>query len=471
MSKVVTRFAPSPTGSPHVGLIRTAIFAYLWAKHNNGKFLLRIEDTDRERLVAGATKEIEDSLIWLGLNYDDEKVFQSDRKEIHKKYAEDLLATGKAYKCFCTKERLEELRKGQVARKLPPGYDKHCRNLSKKEVSDLESKNTPFVIRLAMPEEGVARWVDLVRGKMTMEYSLSDDQILIKSDGWPTYHLAAVVDDHDQGVTDIIRGEEWLPSTPKHIVLYEAFGWNIPRFAHLPVIIGKSGGKKLSKRDGDTAVADYKEKGYLPEAMVNFLALLGWNPGTTEEIFTLSDLIKKFDIKRVQKSPAVFDIEKLNWLNGQYIRKMDDKKLTEIIKRDFKEESIIKLPYFDRIIAVEKTRLTKLSDLFTDTDYFSKTPKIDPKMLVFGKSTPEATKKGLEAVLHYFKVVKWERMKVEDFEAILKQIVEKENLLNGDVFWPVRVALSGREKSPSPAELLWVFGKDESEKRIKNALR
>lgn len=473
MLKVVTRFAPSPTGSPHLGSIRTAIFAYLWAKHNNGKFLLRIEDTDRERLVEGAAEEIEDSLRWLGLNYDDEKIFQSDRKEVHKKHAEDLLATEKAYKCFCTKERLEKLRKGQESKKIPPGYDKHCRNLSKKEIAEFESNKTPFVIRLAMPEEGNAEWEDLVRGKMSVEYTLSDDQILVKSDGWPTYHLASVVDDHDQGVTDVIRGEEWLPSTPKHIALYEAFRWSIPRFAHLPVIIGKSGGKKLSKRDGDTAVSDYMKNGYLPEAMVNFLALLGWNPGTTEEIFNMDELVKKFDLCRVQKSPAVFDIEKLDWLNGQYIRKTQNSKLKAQIKAISPKSPLAESPIFDRILEVEKSRLATLTDITKDTEYFGKSPKINAKMLVFGKSTKESTLKGLEATQEAFSSLSegtWQKMEIGDFEAILMKVVESEDLSNGDVFWPVRVALSGREKSPSPAELLWVFGKEEALKRIEQAI-
>jgi glutamyl-tRNA synthetase len=279
--KYITRFAPSPTGSPHIGGMRTALFAYLWAKHNKGRFLLRIEDTDRERLVPGAVEEIESAMKWLGLDFDDEIIYQSSRKEIHRKHAQKLVDEGKAYKCYCTKERLSELRATQQTNHIPTGYDKRCRNLSKEEVENLDKTKTPYVIRFAMPETGYAEWEDAVRGKMKVEYAISDDQVLIKSDGWPTYFLAAAVDDNEAGVTDIIRGEEWLPSTPKTIAIYEAFGWTVPRFAHMPVTLGKDGRKKMSKRDGDTAIWDYKSKGYLPEAIINFLVLLGWNPKTT----------------------------------------------------------------------------------------------------------------------------------------------------------------------------------------------
>lgn len=464
-----TRFAPSPTGSPHVGGMRTALFSYLWARHNGGKFFLRIEDTDRERLVEGAVEEIEEAMKWLGLDYDDEIVYQSSRREIHQKYADDLVKTGKAYKCFCTKERLEELRQKQEAAGKPTGYDQHCRNLSKEEVAALEVKKTPFVIRLAMPEKGRAEWDDAVRGKMSMDYALSDDQVLLKSTGWPTYFLASVIDDHDAGITDVIRGEEWLPSTPKNIVLYEALGWKVPRFAHMPVTVGPSG-KKLSKRDGDTAVADYRKKGYLPEALLNFLALLGWNPKTTEEFFSKKDLIKKFEITDINRAPAVFDIQKLNWMNGHYIRNTSTDELAKNIKELYPAAPILKADNFDRILEVEKSRLATLADIQENTAFYLKTPALDKKLLVFSKSSSEATKKGLEASLSALSGANWNKLNVEDFNKLLSDIVAKNNLTNGDVFWPIRYTLSGLEKSASPTELLWVLGKDESIQRLKKAI-
>jgi glutamyl-tRNA synthetase len=468
MPKVVTRYAPSPTGNPHVGNIRTAIFAYLWARHNDGKFLLRIEDTDRERLVPESVKSIEESLHWLGLEYDDEKIFQSERKDIHLKFAEQLLSEGKAYKCYCSKDRLDELRQSQVEQKMPPGYDGHCRELSKEDVAKHEQNNDPYVIRFKMPKRGKAVWQDNIRDKMEIDFSVSDDPIIIKSDGWPTYHLASVVDDHESGVTDVIRGEEWISSTPKHLALYEALGWEAPVFSHMPHINGPDG-SKLSKRHGDTAILDYREKGYLPEAMLNFLVLLGWNDGTENEYFSKEDLIKAFDIKRIGKSPSVFDIKKLDWMNGHYIRNLTTEELNNRITSLLPNNRIVNLPDFDRILEVEKSRLTTLGDITNETDYYVNLPKYSPELLIFKKSTKETTLKGLKAALLYIDVEKWPE-KVEALNEALAGVAQKEELTNGDVFWPVRVALSGKEKSPSPAELLWVLGKEESVKRINTAV-
>lgn len=464
----ITRYAPSPTGNPHVGNIRTAIFAYLWAKHNKGKFLLRIEDTDRERLVPESVKSIEESLEWLGLKYDDEKIFQSDRKDVHQKYAQQLIDEGKAYKCYCSKERLEKLREEQAKKKLPPGYDGLCRDLSAEDITEHETAGDNYVIRFKMPRDGKSKWNDGIRGKMEIDFSVSNDPIIIKADGWPTYHLASVIDDHEQEISDVIRGEEWISSTPVHLALYEAFGWDAPSFAHMPHINGPDG-SKLSKRHGDTAILDYREKGYLPEAMLNFLTLLGWNDGTENEFFDLNELIKKFDIARIGKSPSVFDIEKLNWMNGHYIRNLTTEKLNNKIASLLPNSEITKLKNFDRILEVEKTRLVTLCDITKDTDFYIKTPKYNPSLLVFKKSTREATQKALQATLHYFDLVKWPET-VDDINKELAKIVEKEGLTNGDLFWPIRVALSGAEKSASPAELLWVFGRAESIGRIKTAI-
>lgn len=468
MSKVVTRFAPSPTGKLHLGNIRTAVFAYLWAKHNNGKFLLRIEDTDRERFVPESIEYIENALNWLGLNYDGKKIYQSDRKEIHKEYAEKLVEEGKAYKCFCSKERLSKLRAEQEKQKVPPGYDGKCRNLSAEEVGKLEKENKNYVIRFAMPKEGKAVWEDAIRGKIEIEYSVSDDQVILKADGFPTYHLASIIDDNEAGVTDVIRGEEWISSTPKHLAIHEALGFKPPRYAHMPLIVGPDK-KKLSKRHGDTAVMDYMEKGYLPETVLNFLALLGWNDGTEKELFSHKELLKSFEIERVVKAPAVFDIDKLNWLNGQYIRTSQIANLKKQIANLYPAADIIKLENFDRILEVEKNRLITLEDITKDTDYFIKLKKYNPKLLVFKKSNKSDTKKGLTNALSHIVNARWQD-NVEALNRILIEVVSESGLSNGDVFWPIRVALSGREKSPSPAELLWVLGQEESVKRIKKAI-
>lgn len=466
MKKTITRFAPSPTGKPHVGNIRTAIFAYLWARHNQGKFLLRIEDTDRERLDPDSQKYIEESLVWLGLDYDEDIIFQSDRREIHQDFASKLVDEERAYKCFCSKERLEKLREDQTKKKLPPGYDGLCRELTQEEVKKNEGK--PYVIRFKMPKKGKAIWNDGIHGKMAIDYKISDDLVIIKSDGWPTYHLASVIDDHEQEITDVIRGEEWISSTPKHIALYEAFNWKTPRFNHMPHINGPDG-SKLSKRHGDTAILDYKEKGYLPDAMFNFLTLLGWNDGTVQEIFNRNELINAFEIERIGRSPAVFDIKKLDWMNGQYIRQTDNSTLKTKIKSLYPEEKIVTSDNFDKVFEVEKSRLNKLSDILEKTEYYITPPKYKAELLVFKKSTRDDTLKGLTSVSASLEK-EWSDT-VDELNKLLSKTVEENSLSNGDLFWPVRVALSGEEKSASPPELLWVIGKEESLERIKHAIK
>jgi glutamyl-tRNA synthetase len=352
---------------------------------------------------------------------------------------------------------------------MAPGYDRHCRELSTSELASKDGED--YVVRLKMPADGAAQWDDLVRGNVKIEYKTQDDPIILKTDGWPTYHLANVIDDHEMSITHVIRGEEWIPSTPKHIALYTAFGWDPPKFAHLPVILGPDK-SKLSKRHGDTAILDYREKGYLAEAMVNFLVQLGWNDGTEDEIFDFPEIIKRFSLDRVQKAPAVFDIEKLNWLNGQYIRKTETGALAGALRELYPDAKILKAVNFERILEIEKSRLTTLADIQEGNDYFLAAPKDISRIIVFKKSNPEDTQKGLLATheaLAYFEVDKWNKMSVEEFEAVLRKVAETNALSNGDVFWPIRVALSGLEKSPSPAELLWALGKDESLKRIKNA--
>lgn len=471
--KYDTRFAPSPTGMLHIGGVRTALFDYLAAKSTGGNFSLRIEDTDRERFVEGAVEAIHEGMAWLGLKNDGEVVYQSNRLAVYQKYADELVAMGLAYKCFCTPERLAELKEQQEAAHKPPVYDRCCLKLNKEEVGAKEKTDEKFVIRFRIPETpAMVTWTDRVRGEVSIPIDSLEDFILIKSDGWPTYNFANVIDDHEQGFNLIIRGDEFVPSTPKHILLYLALGWKHPEFAHVPVIVGTDM-KKLSKRNGDTALSEYIEKGYLPEALINFLVLLGWNPGTTEEIFSLSELEKAFSVDRVGKSPSVFDPERLLWFNGQYIRNLTVAKLTDrLIEFDGKIADVDR-GFLEKVVTVEQSRLKTLAEFNELAAFYYQLPKYESGTLVFKKSSPEATKKGLEAFLtaiSEFTENSWRENSVESWNALLSEIVTKNELNNADVFWPIRVALSGLEKSASPAELLWALGREESLKRLKQAI-
>ena len=335
---IKTRFAPSPTGYLHIGSLRTALYAYLFARQKKGKLILRIEDTDQNRFVEGAVESLIRTLQWAGITYDEgpevggsnSPYIQSERLELYKKEVQVLLDKGQAYRCFCSMERLDEMRKEQQERKQAPMYDKKCRKRSHEEIHQLLEQNSPHVIRMAIPENEILRFRDVVRGDLEFASNTIDDQVLMKSDGFPTYHLANVVDDHDMGITHVIRAEEWLPSTPKHIYLYKAFEWKMPEFAHIPLILNPDK-SKLSKRQGDVAVEDYRAKGYLPEAMINFIVLLGWNPGggETNEIFSMEELIAQFDLEKVHKSGAVFDLNRLKWINGEYLRKLSPEAFIE----------------------------------------------------------------------------------------------------------------------------------------------
>ncbi|MER3466860.1 MAG: glutamate--tRNA ligase, partial [Armatimonadota bacterium] len=324
---VRVRYAPSPTGSPHVGNIRTALFNYLMARRHGGAFLVRIEDTDKAREVPGAVEEILESLRWLGLQWNEGPdvggdfgpYFQSERLTLYHSIAEKLLDSGAAYRCYCTPQELREMREFQRINNMPTGYDRRCRFRKAEELEALAAEGRPFVVRLAMPLEGEIRFEDAVRGVVSVEAKLVDDQVLLKTDGFPTYHLANVVDDHEQGITHVIRGDEWISSTPKHVVLYRSLGWEMPVFAHAPIIKGPDGAK-LSKRHGDTRCLDYRDKGYLAAAVANFIALIGWSPGDEREKMSLNEMAEAFSIDRIQPNPGVFDIAKLQWMNGLYIR-------------------------------------------------------------------------------------------------------------------------------------------------------
>ncbi len=402
MTEVRTRFAPSPTGLLHIGGLRTALFNFLFARKNKGKFILRIEDTDQARLVPGAMENITQTLADLNIHPDEGLYWdngvkeigeygpylQSKRIEIYKQHAQELLKKQAAYYCFCSKERLEVLRKQQEAQKLPTKYDKHCLRLSQDEIASRLSRQEPAVVRLHVPLDQKVRFHDMVYGEIEVSTNDLDDQILLKSDGFPTYHLAAVVDDNLMKISHVIRGDEWLPSTPKHVLLYAAFGWEPPKFIHLPLLLSKSR-KKLSKREGDVAVKDFLEQGYLPEALLNFVALLGWNPKTAQEVFSLRELMDEFGVEKLNKAGAVFDLEKLDWLNGTYIRKLRDEDLFArlspfFIKAGMKTENYPKV-FLEAIIQLEKDRLKKLSEIGERVQYFFQEPEYDPSLLIWRK--------------------------------------------------------------------------------------
>ncbi len=468
MNKVITRFAPSPTGYLHVGGLRTALYNFLFAKHNQGKFLLRIEDTDQARLVKGADQEIFKILKEFGLKYDNNPVYQSKRLKTYQKFADQLIKEGKAYYCFCSPERLAKIKEEQMAQKKAPKYDKACCKLSQTEIDKNLNAKVPFVIRLNVPANKEIKWDDIIRSEIKFNSNDIDDQVLLKSDGFPTYHLANVIDDHEMEISDVIRGDEWLPSTPKHILLYNAFGWAHPVFAHLPLLLNPDK-SKLSKRQGDVAVEDYLQKGYLPEAIINFIALLGWNPGegSTKEIFTIKELVDEFDLAKTNKAGAVFDIEKLNWLNGLYIRKMKIKKLAKLCLPFLKG---VNPKLAEKIVAVEQERLKKLSDISENTEFFYKESIYKPELLIWKKSNKEQTLENLVKLEDFIM-----NLPVSDFKTIkileekVINWIKKENYGVGDMLWPMRVALSGLQNSPSPFEIAWVLGKKETLSRINQA--
>lgn len=389
---VRVRFAPSPTGFVHIGSLRTALYNYLFAKKMGGEYILRVEDTDQSRLVEGAIENMLNAMKWAGVNHsegvildDSGKVvqkgeygpyIQSQRLDIYQEYIKQLLDSGKAYYCFCTKERLDEVRDAQRAAGETAKYDGHCKNLSKEEVEANIKAGIPYVIRLRLPENHTIKFTDLVRGDMEFNTNDLDDQVLMKTDGFPTYHFAVVVDDYLMKITHVIRGEEWVSSTPKHVYLYEAFGWEVPVFVHLPNILNKEK-KKLSKRQGDVAVEDFKKKGYLPEGLVNYVALVGWSPEDNQELFTMEELEKAFSVERVSKSGGVFDTEKLNWVNQHYIKDGDDAYLTDLaipflIEDGFitEEEATNKYDFLKSMISVLKEKLQYVKEVTEHASIF-----------------------------------------------------------------------------------------------------
>lgn len=479
--KVRTRFAPSPTGNFHIGGARSALFAYLWAKKNGGDFILRIEDTDRAREKEGALENIVESLRWLNIEWDEGfdvggdygPYIQSERYDLYTQYANELLEKGKAYRCFCTPERLDEMRKTQQQEKKAPRYDKTCRALSEEDVQSKLDAHTTHVVRLAVPEEGSVEVHDAIRGTITFQAAEIDDQVLVKSDGFPTYHLANVVDDHLMEITHVIRGEEWVPSTPKHVLLYQAFGWEKPVFAHLTVFLSKQGGK-MSKRHGDTALLAFREKGYLPEAIVNFIAFLGWNPKTEEEHFTLEELTKRFELSQVNSSNPVFETEKLDWMNQHYMRELSAAKMLERMNAVPDSEQFIEWfsgldTAFQASIWESMSERNKTLSEVAENVRILNTPTYDAQELIWKKSDAETTKTILGVVIEKLSGLSEEQFLRGTLEPMIIEWIKTTEWGNGDVLWPVRFALSGEQRSPSPFELAEMLGKNETLARLTHA--
>ena len=478
MSKVRTRFAPSPTGRMHVGNLRTALYAYLVAKHEGGDFILRIEDTDQERYVEGAVDIIYRTLQKTGLIHDEGPdkdggcgpYVQSERQAqgIYLKYAKELIDKGEAYYCFCDKERLEGLKK-VVAGKEIHVYDKHCLHLSKEEVEEKLAAGVPYVIRQNNPTEGTTTFEDEIYGDITVDNAELDDMILIKSDGYPTYNFANVVDDHLMGITHVVRGNEYLSSSPKYNRLYEAFGWEVPVYIHCPLITDENH-QKLSKRCGHSSFEDLVEQGFLTEAIVNFVALLGWSPADNQEIMTLEELVEKFDYHHMNKSPAVFDYTKLKWMNGEYIKKMDFDKFYEMALPYIKE--VITKDYdLKKIAHMVQTRIEIFPDIRDHIDFFEELPEYDVAMYTHKKMKTNA-QTSLEVLQEILPVLEAQEDYSNDelYQTLLKY-VEKKGCKNGYVMWPIRTAVSGKQMTPGGAtELMEVLGKEESLARIRKGI-
>ncbi len=478
MSKVKTRFAPSPTGRMHVGNLRTALYAYLIAKHEGGSFMLRIEDTDQERFQEGALEIIYRTLKDTGLVHDEGPdkdggvgpYVQSERNAqgIYLEYAKKLIEQGDAYYCFCDKERLDSLRT-TVAGKEITVYDKHCLHLSKEEIEANLAAGKPYVIRINMPTEGTTTFHDEIYGDISVNNEELDDMILIKSDGYPTYNFANVVDDHLMGITHVVRGNEYLSSTPKYNRLYEAFGWDVPVYVHCPLITNEDH-QKLSKRCGHSSYEDLLEQGFVREAIVNFVALLGWSPEDNQEIMSLEELVQKFDYRHMSKSPAVFDMTKLRWMNGEYIKAMDDDKfyamaepyLKQVLKKDFD---------LKKIAGMVKTRIEILPDICDMVSFFEEMGDYD-NSLYFNKKMKLTEEKSLELLKEVLPLMEQQ----EDYSndalfAMLSAFGKEKNYKTGYVMWPIRIAVSGRQTTPAGAtEILSVIGKEESVKRIRAAI-
>ncbi len=479
MKSVRVRFAPSPTGYLHVGGLRTALYNYLFARKNNGKFVLRIEDTDRNRYVEGAVKNLISALKWCGLDFDEGPeaggkfgpYLQSLRLDIYQKYIQELIVKGDAYYCFCTHERLETLKEEQQKQKMPQAkYDKHCLSLSKSKVEENLANKIPFVVRLNVEPNQKIIFDDIVRSRVEFESNNVDDQVLIKSDGYPTYHFANVVDDHLMEISHVIRGEEWLSSTPKHVLLYDSFSWERPIFAHLPLLLNPDR-SKLSKRQGDVAVEDYRAKGFLKEALVNFVALLGWNAGDDKEFYLMNELIRNFSLERVNKSGAVFDLEKLNWLNAEHLRKMKDKDILPFLKEEILHSTFCTLHFSDnyllQVITAMKERVSFVKEFITNCQYFYTAPLEYEQRSIeknWNAETPSLLRKIRDVFASLHDPTK------EDFEQALTTVAAELNIGKGKLIHPLRLAISGISTGPGVFDIVTILGKEEVIKRIDTAI-
>ncbi|HZJ41227.1 MAG TPA: glutamate--tRNA ligase [Candidatus Saccharimonadales bacterium] len=471
------RFAPSPTGFLHIGNLRTAFFGYLIAKSLGGKFILRIEDTDQKREVAGSATSLLKILAWVGIKFDEGPgiggeygpYIQTARLEVYKKLANELIEQGKAYRCFCSAERLTVMRAEQEKNKKPPRYDRTCRELSAAEIEQKINAGDNFVIRQKMPLTGEVLVFDELRGEIKFAAADLDDHVLIKSNGIPTYQFASVVDDHLMEISHVTRGDEWLASFPKNILLYQAFGWTPPKFIHLPLLLNKTGGK-LSKRQGDVFVEQYKDKGYLPEAIINFCALLGWHPKGDKEILTLQELEKDFSINGMGVSPAIFDEEKLDYLNGYYIREKSNSELAELCRPFLEAAGLKPDERLENFVSLGKDRMKKIADAPELLGFFFKLPAYEENLLSWKGMSIEETKQNLQALADLLATVSPENWEKEKLETMTLAWIKDRNGKNGDYLWPLRVALSGQKNSPGPLEIAWALGKEETLARIKKSL-
>lgn len=478
---IVTRMAPSPTGYLHIGGLRTALYNYLYAHQKDGIFLLRIEDTDRTRYVEGSIENLIDTLLNVWLVPDEGPnnpgthgpYMQSERLDIYGEYIQKLIENDHAYYCFCSSERLDALRAEQQELGLPTKYDRKCRYLAPEEVQkNLESWKS-FTIRLKVPDNTEISFTDTIRGKISVPSKDIDDQVLMKTDWFPTYHFAVVVDDHLMQVTDIIRGDEWIPSTPKHVLLYKAFGWEMPRFSHVPPLVGNDR-KKLSKRTGDVSVEKFLELWFIPEAMLNYIALLGWNPKSTREIFSLEELVQAFKLEDVHRAGAVFDITRMEWFNAQYIMSYSREKLWNVIQEYLKKynpEYFARISEFDetytlKIIWELQSRIKKLSDFEELTDFFyGERGDLEAEFFINEKmkiNSQEEAKEYLSFALWVLENPQYTLKNLEEIKAVFIEEIAKAGYKNGQILWPVRVALSNRQFSPGALELIEIFWKEKS---------
>lgn len=482
---VRVRFAPSPTGYLHIGGLRTALYDYLFAKQNGGKFILRVEDTDRTRFVDDSIENLVKAMEWAGIGHD-EGVFiedgkmvergeygpyvQSERLHIYREYMDKLLESGDAYYCFCSKERLEAIREEQKSKQMMLGYDGHCRDLSAEEVKSRIEAGEEYVIRLKLPENEDITFHDLIRGTITMNTKDLDDQVLMKSDGFPTYHMAVVVDDYLMKITHVVRGEEWLPSAPKHVYLFKAFGWDAPEFVHLPTVLN-SEKKKLSKRHGDVAVEDFKSKGYLPEALVNYLALIGWSPESNNEFFTMEELVSEFSFDRVSNAGGVFDKQKLDWVNGHYIREADLDRLTELAIPYLIESGEIdsadvenRYDWIKALVAILKDRVSTVAEISEKAKF------VFENNIEFETEEAEQTIRESQ-IIEILDALEEELSAIDEIDeefskGIMKALQKKTGVKGKNLFMPIRIAITGQQHGPDLDKIMLVIGKENLLKRI-----